>query len=132
MLQIKVVRNKISYKKVHECICLFPPTPQTPPPKKARARVCIGTYSITQAMLTAMMSLYVAPYKSCSPGLSIHLGPTHAVLCCVCVYIMCQERTLCMYSPSQERTLNQEQTHSMSAVGFGIRFGLIILQNPGM
>ncbi len=35
--------------------------------------MCIGTY-ITHAVLTAMMSLHVAPYKSGSPVLSIHLG----------------------------------------------------------
>ncbi len=51
---------------------------------------------------------------------------------CVCFDTMYQERTLCMYSPCQERTSNQEQTHSMSAVGFGIRIGLVILENPGI
>ncbi len=50
----------------------------------------------------------------------------------VCVDTMCQERTQYMYSPYQERTSNQEQTHSMSAVGFGIRFRLLILENPGI
>ncbi len=29
---------------------------------------------------------------------------------CACVDTMCQERTLCIYSPCQERTSNQEQT----------------------
>ncbi len=29
-------------------------------------------------------------------------------------------------------TMCQEQTHSMPAVGFGIRFGLVILENPGI
>ncbi len=49
------------------------------------------------------------------------------VCVCVCVFdTMCQEQTLCMYSPCQERT------HSMSVVGFGIRFGLVILKNPGI
>ncbi len=50
------------------------------------------------------------------------------------VYVdtMCQEWTLCMYSPCQEWTSNQEQRHSMSAVDFGIRFGLVILENPGI
>ncbi len=50
----------------------------------------------------------------------------------VCVDTMCQEQTLCMYSPCQERTSNQERTHSMSAIGFGIRFELVILKNPGI
>ncbi len=45
---------------------------------------------------------------------------------------MCQGRTLRIYSPCQERTSNQEQTHSMSAVSFGIRFGHIILENLGI
>ncbi len=45
---------------------------------------------------------------------------------------MCQERTLGMYSPCQKRTSNQEQTHSMSVVGFGIRFRLVILENLGI
>ncbi len=54
---------------------------------------------------------------------------------CVCVRartyacIMCQGRTLCMYSPGQERTFDQEQTHAMSVVRFGI-IGLIIFENP--
>ncbi len=61
-------------------------------------------------------------------------GDETAVCVCVCarVYTMCQEWTLCMYSPCQERTSNQEQNHSMSAIGFGIRFGLLILKNPGI
>ncbi len=50
----------------------------------------------------------------------------------VCVDTMCLERTLCMYSPCQERTSNQELTHSMFAVSFGIRFGLITLENSGI
>ncbi len=54
------------------------------------------------------------------------------VCVCVCFDTMCQGRTLCMYSPYQERTSNQEQIHSMSVIGFGIRFGLIILENPGI
>ncbi len=49
-----------------------------------------------------------------------------------CVWHNMQERTPCMYSPCQEQTFNQEQTHSMSAIGFGIRFGLVILENPGI
>ncbi len=48
------------------------------------------------------------------------------------VYTMCQKRSLCMYSPCQEWTSNQEKTHSIPAVGFGIRFGLVILENPGI
>ncbi len=54
------------------------------------------------------------------------------VCVCVCVDIMRQERTLCMHSPCQERTSNQEYTHSRFAVGFGMRFGLVILKNPGI
>ncbi len=50
----------------------------------------------------------------------------------VCVDTMCQERTLCMYSPCQERTSDPEQKHSMSAIGFGIRFGIMILETPGI
>ncbi len=62
----------------------------------------------------------------------------NGVCVCVCACVrkpvdtMCQKRTLYMYSPCQERTSNQEQTHSMSAVGFGIRFGLVIHENPGI
>ncbi len=48
------------------------------------------------------------------------------------VYVMCQEWTLCMYSPYQEQTSNQERTHSMSAVGFGISLGLVIIENSGI
>ncbi len=44
----------------------------------------------------------------------------------VSVDIMCQEQTVCIYCPCQERT------HSMSAVGFGIKFGQLILENPGI
>ncbi len=44
---------------------------------------------------------------------------------------MCQEQTLCIYCPYQERTSDQEQTDLMSAVGFGTNFGLVILENPG-
>ncbi len=56
----------------------------------------------------------------------------HNKVCGCGVYTMCQERTVCMYSPCQERTSNQEQTHTLSAVGFGISFGLVILENPGI
>ncbi len=45
---------------------------------------------------------------------------------------MCPERTLCMYSPCQKWPSDQERTHSTSAVGFGISFGLAILENPGI
>ncbi len=45
---------------------------------------------------------------------------------------MYQGRTVCTFSPCQERTSNQMQTHSMSAVGFGIRFGFVILENTGI
>ncbi len=63
--------------------------------------------------------------------LALHKTGTRVCVCvCVCVDTMCQGRTLCMYSPCQERTCNQEQTHSMPAVGFGIRFGLVIIENP--
>ncbi len=51
---------------------------------------------------------------------------------CLFVYTICQERTLCMYSPCQEQTSNQEQIHWMSAVVLDIRFGLVILENPGI
>ncbi len=64
----------------------------------------------------------------------------------LCMYYPCQERTLhvlsmpradsactiraksglCMYYPCQERT------YLMSAIGFGISFGLIILENRGI
>ncbi len=55
---------------------------------------------------------------------------------CVCVraraYTMCEERTLCMFYTCKVRTFNQERTHSRSAVGFNLRFGLVILENPGI
>ncbi len=64
-------------------------------------------------------------YKNFYLKLFLHIrGYTLCVRARVRVDAMCQERTLCMYSPCQERT------HLMSAVGFGIRFGLVILKNP--
>ncbi len=75
----------------------------------------------------------------------------HSSFClfvCVCVrlhahtYTTRQERTLCMFCTCQERHVNvlympradfqQGWTHSMSAVGFGFSFGLVILENPGI
>ncbi len=46
---------------------------------------------------------------------------------CIRANITCQERTLCMFCTCEEQTSNQEQTHSMSTVGFGFCFGLVIL-----
>ncbi len=61
------------------------------------------------------------------------MDPTYMCVCvCVCVDTMCKEQTLCMYSRCQERTFDQEQTYSISPVGFGIRFVLVILENPGI
>ncbi len=53
---------------------------------------------------------------------------------CVCTYMMwmCQERTLCIFYTCEVRTFDQEQTHSRSAVSFSLRFGLVILGNPGI
>ncbi len=51
---------------------------------------------------------------------------------CVCAYTMCQERTLCMFYTCEVRTFDHEWTHSRSAVGFSYRFGLVILENPGI
>ncbi len=50
----------------------------------------------------------------------------------VCVDTMFEKWTACVYSPCQERTSDQERTHSTSAVGFGIRFRLVILENLGI
>ncbi len=52
------------------------------------------------------------------------------VCVCVCVYTytMCQERTLCMFYTCEVQTFDQERAHSMSAVGFNLRFGLVILE----
>ncbi len=48
------------------------------------------------------------------------------VCVCLCTYVRAD--TVC-----QERTFNQKQTHSIAAaVGFGIRFGLVILENTGI
>ncbi len=56
------------------------------------------------------------------------------VCVCVCVraraYTMCQERTLCMFYACEVWTFDQEWTHLRSAVGFSLRFGLVILENP--
>ncbi len=56
---------------------------------------------------------------------------------CVCVwggctYTMCQERTLCMFYTCEVQTFDQGWTHSRSAVGFSLRFGLVFLENPGI
>ncbi len=48
------------------------------------------------------------------------------------VHIKCKERTCCMFCTYQERTSNQEWTHSMSAVCFGFCLSLIILENNGI
>ncbi len=48
---------------------------------------------------------------------------------CRCVYIMCEEWILCMFRTCQLQTSDQEQTHSMSTVGFGFSFQLVILEN---
>ncbi len=50
----------------------------------------------------------------------------------VSTYMMCQERTLCIFYICEVWTFNQERTHSRSAVGFSLRFGLVILENPGI
>ncbi len=54
------------------------------------------------------------------------------VCVCVCTYTMCQERTLWMFYTCDVWTFDQERTRSRSSVGFSIRFGLVILQNPGI
>ncbi len=51
---------------------------------------------------------------------------------CVCTYTMCQEQTLCMFYTCKVRTFDKEWTHSRFAVGFSLRFGLVILDNPGI
>ncbi len=50
----------------------------------------------------------------------------------MCVYIMCEEWTLCMFCTCQEQTFDPEWTSSMSIVGFDFSFGLVILENPGI
>ncbi len=45
---------------------------------------------------------------------------------CVCVYIMREERTSCMFCACQEQTSDQEWTHLISTVGFGFSFRLIL------
>ncbi len=54
------------------------------------------------------------------------------VCVCVCTYTMCQEQTLCMFYTCKVRTFDQERTHPRSTVGFSIRFGLVILEKPGI
>ncbi len=49
---------------------------------------------------------------------------------CVCTYMMCQERTLYMFYTCEVQTFDQERTHLRSALGFSLKFGLVILENP--
>ncbi len=74
---------------------------------------------------------------------NLRCAKTFVVVCvcvCVCVhmrarvrtYTMCQEWTLCMFYTCEVRTFDQEWTHLKSAVGFSLRFGLVILENIGI
>ncbi len=73
-------------------------------------------------------------------SLESHLTNKNCALNCACafvcvwvrVYIMCEERTLCMFCTCQEQTSDQEWTHLMFAVSFGFSFGLVIFKNPGI
>ncbi len=60
-----------------------------------------------------------------------HQGRTKTRVC-VYTYTMCQERALCMFYTCEVQTFDQERTHSRSAVGFSVRFGIVILENPGI
>ncbi len=62
----------------------------------------------------------------------MHANSDKNLLVCVYTYTMCQERILCMFYTCEVRTFNQEQTHSRFAVGFNLRFELVILENLGI
>ncbi len=46
--------------------------------------------------------------------------------------MMWQEQKLCMFYTCEVWTFKQEHTHSRSAVGFNLTFGLVTLENPGI
>ncbi len=96
-------------------------------------KIEVSTFARLTPLLRAVMG--VALWK-CEEQLIILLDAPFCACVCMCVcpharaYTTCRERMLCMFCTCQEWTSDQEWTQSMSAVGFGSKFGLVIPENP--